>query len=296
MITLNTEKGLIKVESWQEVHERPGFVETLDPSEHKLKEIIGNYDFIEKVRCGLSICHTPHFKGYIVTTENGHETNIGWNCGAKYFGVEFETQSRRFDRLVTESENRTILREFNIDNLQEQIVVLRTQEKGADWVNSNLTPFKQNKFPSIAKELFKMLKTRSNQLIITEQATEQEIEAIEVAENVTLRRPHYIERSIADISGLEALHDENDIRELVVLQLEKKLIQFRNVDINQLSYRDLEEWVKWIGSVDSILNKVSEVIRNARLFLTRDNLKPLQRFCGGYDESTRFSSFLSRLK
>lgn len=77
MITLNTDKGLIRIEAWEDVESRPGFVKNLDPTKHELASIIGRYILKEPIRCGLSNCHTPHAKGYIVTTKEGHETNIG---------------------------------------------------------------------------------------------------------------------------------------------------------------------------------------------------------------------------
>ncbi len=295
MITLNTEKGLIRVDSWEEIQDLAGFVEDLDPSNHKLKEILGRYTFTEKIRCGLSTCHSPHNKGYIVSTVDGHATNIGQICGANYFGVEFNTLSKRFDRFVTESENRGTLREFDLDSIQEQISELKAQKKGANWVNTKLSPFKQNKFPTISKALFGMIKTRNNQLIIPVQATEQEVQAIEVAQNVTIERPHYIERPIAEIAGLEALYEENDIRELVVIQLESNLNLLRDLDINQLSYQDLEKWAKWVREVDSLLAKARQAILHTREFLTRENLKPLDRLGGSYDESAAFSSFIKKL-
>ncbi|WP_297813784.1 hypothetical protein [uncultured Methylophaga sp.] len=295
MITLNTEKGLIRVDSWEEIQGLAGFVENLDPSDHKLKEILGKYTFTEKIRCGLSTCHSPHNKGYIVSTEDGHATNIGQLCGASYFGVEFNTLSKRFDRFVTDSENRATLRELDLDSIQEQISELKEQKKGANWVNKKLSPFKQNKFPTISKALFSMIKTRNNQLIIPVQATEQEVQAIEAAQNVTIQRPHYIERPIAEISGLEALYDENDIRDLVVIQLESNLNLLRDVDINQLSHQDLEKWAKWVKGLDSLLGKAGQVILSAREFLTKENLEPLDRLGGSYDESNAFSSFIKKL-
>ena len=68
MITINTDKGLVKVSDWQDILERPGFDANLNPNKSELKTIIGRYVFGDKVKCGLSICHTPHAKGYLVTT------------------------------------------------------------------------------------------------------------------------------------------------------------------------------------------------------------------------------------
>ena len=56
----------------------------LDPSQHKLKQILGHYIEKEWKPCGLSNCHQLHGKGYYVVTESGLETNIGKDCGKKY--------------------------------------------------------------------------------------------------------------------------------------------------------------------------------------------------------------------
>ena len=101
MITLNIEQGLIDLDSWDDLLTRPGFIATLDPKEHELHGVIGRYHEFEKQPCGLTECRTPHLRGYVVTTKEGLLTNIGKDCGKKYFGVEFENMSRDFDRRVS---------------------------------------------------------------------------------------------------------------------------------------------------------------------------------------------------
>ncbi|MEF9443407.1 hypothetical protein OWT26_25875 [Burkholderia sp. 1A5] len=106
LITINTDKQLIRVDTWDAILERAGFTNDLDPKQHELKAIIGRYAFRDKLRCGLSSCHTPHNRGYIVVTKSGLETNIGKDCGKTHFGVDFNDMSRQFERDVTEKENR----------------------------------------------------------------------------------------------------------------------------------------------------------------------------------------------
>ena len=83
MIVLNTDKGLVTIKDWTDIVERPGFSSNLNPNEHTLKAILGRYVFHERIPCGLSDCHTPHGKGYVVSTVSGRETNIGQDCGRK---------------------------------------------------------------------------------------------------------------------------------------------------------------------------------------------------------------------
>lgn len=43
MITISVERGLVRLNSWDELYETPGFVQVLDPKSAQLKEIIGVY-------------------------------------------------------------------------------------------------------------------------------------------------------------------------------------------------------------------------------------------------------------
>ena len=74
----------------------------LDPSQHTLKEIIGDYSFSKKdaLACGLKNCRTIHQKGYVVATVDELETHIGNRCGTRYFGVNWGSLSSVYDQAV----------------------------------------------------------------------------------------------------------------------------------------------------------------------------------------------------
>lgn len=67
----------MRIESWDDIVSRPGFLATVDPKAVKLKEIIGSYSFDTFIPCGLSTCHLPHGTGFLVVTDSGNETSIG---------------------------------------------------------------------------------------------------------------------------------------------------------------------------------------------------------------------------
>jgi hypothetical protein len=142
LITINTDKQLIRVDTWDAIMERAGFTDDLDPKQHELKAIIGRYAFRDKLRCGLSSCHTPHNRGYIVVTKSGLETNIGKDCGKTHFGVDFNDMSRQFERDVTEKENRETLWSFHfrLDELAQTIEGIRKGYRGADWLYKRSRP------------------------------------------------------------------------------------------------------------------------------------------------------------
>jgi hypothetical protein len=300
MITINTEKGLVKVESWEDVESLPGFVKNLNPTNQKLDAIIGRYIFKEKINCGLSNCHTPHAKGFIVKTIDGASTNIGKDCGKTYFGVDFETLSNKFDRDITESENRDKLWSFSfkIDEIQDAIHNLRCSEYGANWI------YKKSRYlvtlgadcpNEIVKQILSMGKNRSSGLFKPREATDFEIEALSNSQNRQISKPHFIEEKIADISGLDALYPENDLKNILVIDLEENFKTFISKDIDQLSFEDLKYWSKWIGTVETSLQKANDSIQAGRNLLTQSNLKPFLTLLTKNEDKLIFRRFLEGL-
>lgn len=281
MITLNTEKGLIKIETWEDITSRPGYMDNLDPRDKKLKSIIGNYSFKDKIRCGLSNCHTPHAKGYIATTEDGYETNIGQDCGKKYFGVDFETLSRKFDRDVKDKDNRDLLWSFKskLTTVNDKIDVIR-KEQGGDWAHKQLlalTNLNKGCPESVIIQIKAMAKARSGALTKPRLATNEEIDNLEAIQGKRVERPHYIDEKFAELSGIEALYPENDLRNLLTLELTNKIKSFEREDVDQMTAKELSTWAKWAASVEVTLNKAELVLAIGKRLLKSDNLKPLLR-------------------
>lgn len=300
MITINTEKGLVKVESWEDVESLPGFIKNLNPTNQKLDAIIGRYIFKEKIRCGLSNCHTLHAKGFIVKTVDGASTNIGKDCGKAYFGVDFETLSNKFERDITESENRDKLWSFSfkIDDTQHAISNLRRQEYGADWI------YKKSRYlitsgadcpNEIVKQILTMVKNRSNSLFKPREATDFEIEVLSSSQNRQVSKPYFIEEKIADISSLDALYPENDLKDILVIDLEENIKTFILKDIDQLSFEDLKYWSKWISTVEINLQKASDLIHAGRRLLTEANLKPFLTLLTKNEDKLTFRRYLKEL-
>lgn len=297
MITLNTEQGLINVENWEDIESRPGFVYDLNPADHNLEAIIGRYLFKEMIKCGLSNCHTPHSKGYIITTKEGLSTNIGKDCGKNYFGVDFEDLSKKFDRDITEKENRTRLESFRfkIEELERTISDLHKNDHGADWVYKKSRPltYTSNECPEvIVRRISVMLKTGTNVLSVEREATQKETEALEAAQDRKVHRPHYIDEPIAEISGIQALYPENDLKKLLVFDLEEKLKVFKGKDVDLLSYDDLRHWTKWANSVENSLEKAENSVALGNNLLSRRNLEPFNQILTKNEDKNIFRLYL----
>lgn len=301
MITLSKDNGFIKIERWEDIESLPGFVGNLNPSAHKLKAIIGRYIFKDYIKCGLSNCHTPHGKGYIATTMEGMSTNIGKDCGKKYFGVDFETLSKKFDRDFTEAENRDRLWSFSfqVEELEDKINSMRQGKKGADWVNKKSQQLLRpgGDCPNeIVRRVTAMVKARTSTLTHEREATESEIEIAEAQAGRRVQRPYTIEEPIAEIAGFEVLYPENNLKSLLIDDLEANLKSFKSKNIDILSFEELRNWVKWAGSVENVIETAQKLTTLGPKLLSKENLEPFTRLSKTRDDIAKFRSYLKNLE
>jgi hypothetical protein len=301
LIILNRDKEIVTVENWGDIVSRPGFTGSLNPSAHELESIIGRYAFRDYIPCGLSNCHTPHGKGYIVVTKDGRETNIGKDCGKKYFGVDFETLSSQFDRAVTEKENREKVWNFffRIDEVQDQVKNLRGGDRGADWVYKTSTPLTSagKDVPSaVVRRISAMVKTGETILTVEREANEDEIKAQERQTQRSVKRPFYVSVPVAEVAGLDALYAENNLKELLVIKVAEPLKDLERLDIDSLDFNALKSWARWIGEVEGNLDRAAAAIEKGRRLLTRANLEPFGTAASlDVDSWAQFNRFLEQL-
>jgi hypothetical protein len=297
MIVLNSQKEIIRVENWSDITDRPGFSANLDPTKQTLDAIIGRYAFPEKVPCGLSNCHTPHGKGYIVATKDGHETNIGKDCGKTYFGVDFETLSNKFERDMTEKENREKLWNFffRSEETTAQVAAMRSEEHGADWVYRQAVALQEsrNVTSKVARRLVLMVKARDPRMVREREATEEEAAQLEQAQGRRLPRPQYVSEPLGELVGLEALYPENDLRALLITDVSEHLKELNEVNIDELTFEQLRRWSRWLGTLDATFERAAQAVSSGRKLLTQDNLSPLAEAAGLTTEDHRqFLKFL----
>ena len=300
LITINTDKQLIRVDTWDAIMERAGFTDDLDPKQHELKAIIGRYAFRDKLRCGLSSCHTPHNRGYIVVTKSGLETNIGKDCGKTHFGVDFNDMSRQFERDVTEKENRETLWSFHfrLDELVQTIEGIRKGYRGADWLYKRSRPLVElNRGcpAAVVRRVGDMIKTGSTLVVVPREATKAEIDAEEARTGRRVPRPYYIDEPVGQVGHLDALYRENDVREILVLDLETRCKELSDLDIDTMAYEQLSKWVRWTGRVEERLQRVQSAVESGRELLTKRNLSCLSGILTDPTEVDAFGQYLQTL-
>lgn len=299
MITLNTEKGWVRLESWDDVLSRPGFLTDVDPNAVTLKSIIGNYAFPTFLPCGLSSCHTPHGRGYLVVTSDGHETNIGKDCGKKYFSVDFERMVRVFDRDIRAQERREALTAIQnqIPALKARIHALKHEAAGANWIHQKLNRFSPAGagLPSeILRLVSGLVKQRDGKLTKSRLASAEELELMRAQGQRVQLGQTIVEEPAGVLDGLPALYKENDLRDLLVDQM-KPLETIESADVATLKEGELRELAKWAVTVEPTLARAETAISAGRRLLTQANLQQLSQFVSTKNERAALASFLQEL-
>lgn len=271
MITIKKDNALFYLEDWNDLLARPQFCTPLDDKQYTLKEIIGRYHEPVKRHCGLKSCNTPHNRGYIVETAEGPVTNIGKDCGANYFSVDFENMAVSFNRALEDQQRRLALWELNsrCEAIISEIETFRRMDYGADWVHQWVeTLCKDNSTgASEARKFLRRIAREGNPAIFIERAaTEAERE---------INKEQFVRQGYGSLDGIEVLYPENDLRKLLIIDLTQGLREFEGVAIDNLERRLLHTWAIWVGAVDSKLETAKAAHAAGVRFLAIDNLKKL---------------------
>lgn len=304
MITLNTEKELVQIESWQDVLDRPDYETNLDPESFKLEAIIGSYVLPYEVPCGLSTCHQPHKSGYLVSTNGKKVTNIGNVCGKNNFQVEFQTLRNKFNKDIRIKSQKESLTAFKrqIPDFESRVFFLREDERGADWIHRNVTKLQSpdKGIPEkVRNELYRMNRSDNGALNIQRLATheERELEKIKNEGNKYFRlpNPYYIEEKIGFIEGIAALSDRFDLRKILIQDIQRGLDRIAEMDIENSSEHQLTVESKWAGEIEQKYEAAEKAITIGRKLLTHKNMAQFETILELASDITKFRAFLKLL-
>lgn len=285
MITLKTDRGWESPQTWEDVLQLPGYVQEIDPNVSKLFAVVGKYREAEKKRCSISTCHTKHNRGYLVTTKDGHITNIGVDCGNKEFGIEFEQMSRQLDKDWRSQQYREIVStaKNKIEGWERECKKLRAP---ASWLIKQHTDMKNRDegIPEyIYRELTGLMRAESNVLFKQRVATAEEKEFAREIHNEHIET---VPEEVGILKGLSGLKSINQLREILAVDLETKLKLLVETDVDTASDKELAEWARWVEEVDSKISLVSSIIDSCHLFFTRENISLLAEIAeSDYDEN-----------
>lgn len=140
-----------------------------------------------------------------------------------------------------------------------------------------------------------MSKARSSTLTLSTEATEEEIQIIETSQSRQIQRPHIITKNIAEIAGLSVFYPENNLRETLVLDLEKQLSLFKSKSVDLMTYVELQAWVKYVDSIENKLEVAKRTIKAGMNLLNLENLKPFSALIIKSEDKKKFLSFITSL-
>lgn len=304
MITLNSERGLQRIESWDDILSTPGFTTHVDPKTVKLKEIIGSYSFGMLIPCGLSTCQQPHANGFLVVAADGRVTNLGRICGQRHFSVEFTQMSRVFLAAVRAQNNREFLWEVKnrIPTITAEVSAIRGDQYGASWINVRINQLtgKSGSLPTpIVNAVRQAIRRGDGALMTQRKAEKDEREALAAATEVTgfdrrNRISDFVEVQVGQLDGFVAIAAGNGLKEIVG-SIEQFVATLAEADIDALPDKQLRELAKIGGELKPNLARFRAVVAAGRRLLVRQNIQQLAQFLVKREDIRAFDLFLRDL-
>lgn len=305
MITLSLEKGIVQLESWEDVVSRPGFTANVDPKAVKLKSIIGAYSFGTYLPCGLSTCHQPHGTGFLVVIEDGRETNIGRICGKKHFSVEFTQLSRAFIAAAQEAQHRELLWQLKhrLPHIKSEIEGLRHGTYKATWIASRINSLigsTATLSAPITNAVREAIRRNDGTLIVERAATEFERGSANKIIDASGRErrgrdERFVRQTVGQLEGFAALAPDNSLRRILVDGLDPFIATLEASDIDSLSQRQLRDLSRAANDVDPLLDRLRTTVAAGQRLLTKQNIQQLKPFAVSKADQRCLAKFLTEL-
>jgi hypothetical protein len=294
MITISVERGLVRLSSWDEVYETPGFVKALDPKSTNLKEIIGVYSFSDRQPCGLKSCKQPHGNGYLVTTTDGQVTNLGSVCGKSAFSVVFTSLEKIFNRDLRAKERRERLEALQ-SRLPAVLARFSNLRDSARPAYKAVTSLRSTGVPQpIADTVKRMMRSGDGAITKNRKGTKREREIALESGVARPGMPYYVTETVGRLTNIAALQSYDTIRK-DLLELEPALIRLAECDVSNLAEKEARHLDKVTGGLDARLDQMEQVVASLRAFATRQNLDQLAAILESPADKKLFGVFVASL-
>lgn len=249
-------------------HETRDFVEIIAP--YHLKG--------PKIKCGISSCGTPHLHGYLISTSDGLETNIGKDCGFSHFEAVFSDERKRHDELY---EMR--LKVSRIIELKEEAPKLLAElsQMKSDYNALKSLRYKLRGGLSSAENqlLENKVKSSDYNLYRYESLSKNEREAYFETNPSARKTGRVPQRQIktGEIFGMNFLAatyaDEDIFNFIPPLQ---SVISSSSEDIYTWRKGEISKTHAWIGKARVQMDKALNLIESGNKFFTRTNIMALE--------------------
>jgi len=266
-----SKKHFLRINTWDDIYKMSGYTDSLDPKKEKLKQVINKYELPNKGRCGLSNCRTPHNIGCIVETESGRLTNLGNDCGKKYFGENFTSLSNKLSKEIDYSnkiENIKLAKLNIVENYR------KLNEIEADWkkIESVYRAIKSEGLNGLYDKLEQMKHSKSSIIAIQRRATKPEIELEEVRTGKYVQNPFYISDNLGDLKGLNYLTDRNKIK-AIILNNKITLERLNDFDEDKTTLKELSKMIKENEKLNDSVREAHSIITDGFKLFSADNMR-----------------------
>ncbi|MGH9908054.1 MAG: hypothetical protein ACRD8U_20990 [Pyrinomonadaceae bacterium] len=272
-VTLFPLEEVTKIDLPEQLFNWLGFSCEVQGTTGGIDRILAYYQFSHAIKCGLTDCHTLHEKGYLVTTRDGRITNIGHNCGEKFFGIDFISKVRELEKHLALHSQKARLNEIirNRDLLKAKIDAKLNLNSG--WHHKSHDAFGRRYPEDLIRELTLRAIRDDGALYRERELTKEEIELRNpmVTEANSDSKPVYIRERIGEIKGLRIFR--RDIR-AVLGELDARLSELAFADKAALETKrgSLQGWTQWADRIPTVLQEADDLLKSGVEFFKQDNL------------------------
>lgn len=283
----------LEIKSPEDFVDRPDYREVLDFGEksgRELLEILGAYIFpdTKSVKCGIRNCRTPHRRGYLISTTDGLETNIGNVCGKKHLGVTFTEKASQYRKRQALQRN---VEQFRAIKSRIQLLWEELDSIKASAARVSKLKITLNKcHPNLVRALVNRSKVNNSVLGKRIPMTREEAERLyvheakESADGKVQKFEAWLAKGwprklvvAGQIAGLRFwMSDLHQVLRQEILNPAEEIQKINNNEVEQLSLRKLTEFSRWAQQLDINLEKARTIILDGEAFFELQNIQMLK--------------------
>ncbi|MCC8366540.1 hypothetical protein J8V57_09630 [Xenorhabdus sp. PB61.4] len=317
MIYIKNAGSFEKLKDWEILVKRVNFQQEVDLSSKKLLDAFGFYELSAKQPCGIKSCRKQHYKGVLVITEDGIETNIGHNCGFRIFGVKFENLATELTKRVNYYKTLTAVKEAKSKVWEYWQLAAKFQvgERNLQWVAHNFMDIKDISIigRSAYQNIMRLAGSGNGKVTISRRKTAEESDMEDVMsdkdhshlqpldnETDKNKKPQYKQVVIGTIQHCESVLSDYDVALIYERDVKNVLNALDECNPDSMHQNKLTSLHIKVSKLDERIRFIEERIKKAQVFLTQTNLAPLyakiesQRNVSKKDKEL-FSAFLLTL-
>ncbi|SEQ27482.1 hypothetical protein SAMN03159444_01391 [Pseudomonas sp. NFACC02] len=233
-----------------------------------------------QIKCGIADCGTKHLHGYLITTSDNLETNIGKDCGTLHFKADFAAEMKRHDTLYNRrlKVNRILELKKDAPLILAEMIGLKSE---FDFLKSLRFKLRGALSSAESARLAHKIKTRDPGVYRYETRTKEERE-IYFETNPAARKTGSVppkEIKIGQIEGfsfLASTYKDEDVfgyistLESVVTSSVEEIYLWRAGEINKHH--------SWIGNASKGIENIKNLVISGKELFNPDNIMQLSYF------------------